>query len=159
MSSTGALPIWTTGIFPGGKRRVSDIEYLATIESGNGPGNATLESSQVQVTTTGIGATLTATGGKDLYIARAKVSSESPIQVPSGFLVIELQQNGTPIETFTMSTEIDQSGQYEFKNIGHKVDATQTWRLNVITNTSNGHDIETMIECIEIDDGVSPRLV
>jgi len=145
---------------------VSDIEYLATIESGNGPGNSTLrtDNSGSPRTTTGTLATLTAATGKDLYLAKAVVT----VTLDSGnspTATIELRQNGTPIEAYEYITSINfgagramQPGasQYIFQIIGKKVDAAETWTLEV-TAESNA-EIKGSIECVEIDDGVSPRL-
>jgi len=63
---------WITFVLPR-RRRVSDIEYLATIESGNGPGNSTLRTDEGFLSATGDLATLTAAASKDLYLASGKV--------------------------------------------------------------------------------------
>jgi len=49
------------------------------------------------------------------------------------------------------------SWEYEFKNIGYKVDATEIIKLEVIAIDSQV-DVEGFIQCIQIADGVSPRL-
>ena len=62
---------WITFVSPSGivvrvrEDDVGDIEYLATIESGNGPGNATLKEDDGSLSVTGTLATITAGTGKD----------------------------------------------------------------------------------------------
>ena len=88
MSSTGALPIWKTAIFPGAKRRVSDIEYLSTIESGvSVPAGAVLRTDEGTLSATGDLALITATGGKDMYLAKAKISARLEARTEGSIIV------------------------------------------------------------------------
>lgn len=147
------------------KRRLSDIEFLAIKEYGG-----KLVNDEGVKTTTGDLATLTANSGKDLYVARAKVSctpSSVGIGASSGSATIELKVNGTVVETASYSWAARStasnnfgSGQfawdYEFKDIGHKVDATQVIKLEVSSiSTAN---VEGFIEGFEEDDGNSPQV-
>jgi len=143
------------------RRQVSDIEYLATIESGNGSGNSILKNNEGSRTTAGTLATVTPTGTDDLYLAGASISHEGRT-TGNTVLVVELRQNGTVIETFrgdrSVPSDTGATTVYHFNQKGHKVDGSaQTWTLEVIS-IGTGDAVEGNIECIEIDDGVSPRL-
>lgn len=108
-------------------------------------------------------ATLTASSGKDMFLARAKcvifanaLQNSTPIAA-----TVELKVNGIVIETFKLSWENTSPGigvlnqVYEFANIGHKVLATQIIKLE-FSNVSSFTDAEGTIECVEEDTGVDP---
>jgi len=84
------------------KKRLSDIEYLAIKEFGG-----KLVKNEGFLSATGTLATLTAASGKDMYIARAKVvfyknTAGSTVSIADK---VELQINGTAVETATFSHE------------------------------------------------------
>jgi len=140
--------------------RLSDIEFLMIKEF-----DGKLRKNEGTISVTGTLATLTAATGKDLYLARAKVSIRMLSTSVAANCVIELQVNGVVVETFIFLVA-EASGSagwvavvddhYEFKNIGHKVDAAQVIRLEVTVESNCV--IEGTIECVEEDDGVSPAI-
>jgi len=142
-------------------RKLSDIEYLSIKEF-----DGKLVKNEGFLSATGTLATLTASGGKDMYIARAKIVGYQ-IGGETGFGVkvkVELQINGTAVETGIIAqigntaTGVGmQTMDYEFKNIGHKVAATQVIKLEVTTLSAN-HDVEGFIECFEETTGASPAI-
>ncbi len=158
---------WITFVSKGG-RKVSDIEYLATIESGNGAGNSILVKNTGEALNGGTGdlGTLTAAGGKDLYLVGASVSAKWTSSVNRGEIQVDLLVNGARIESwFSLNSDILSSGSwgsnsnhYHFKSKGFKVDATQIIKLDVITNSAATMDLVGTVFGIEIDDGESPRL-
>jgi len=110
-------------------------------------------------------ASLTASVGKDMYLASAKccVFANAPINDVSETR-IELKINDVIIETAQISIQggsgVSQGkgmayGEYEFKNIGRSVEAGEVIKLEVaaIATTS---DVEGMIECVEVDTGDDP---
>ena len=110
------------------------------------------------LTVTGDLATLTASGGKDMYLARAQITWFSNTTNPSAVAdECVLRINGTIIETSKSSLDGDsmQGLVYEFKNIGHKVLTTEIIKLEVITLDTET-DIEGFIECYEEDTGADP---
>jgi len=135
----------------------ADIGFLAKKEF-----DGKLRTNEGIVTTTGDLATLTATAGKDMYLARAKISASNPDTTQARFtLKVELTLNGIVIETCIAEAVIATAAQYyvdyEFKvGIGQKVAATQIIKLAVTTNDSNTWVIEGAISCIEEDTGASP---
>ncbi len=144
------------------KGRLSDIEFLAIKEFGG-----KIVSNEGTVTTTGDLATLTANSGKDMYLAKAKVSV-MPNTLATGIspYLVELKINGTTVESFNGVMEADTgvdyaeqgNPQYEFINIGRKVAATQIIKLEVITNTGNDQTFEGSILCFEEATGDSPQI-
>ena len=142
------------------KKRLSDIEYLAKKEF-----DGKLKKSEGFLSVAGDLATLTASSGKDMYIARAKVtffvntSTGAPIVVADE---VVLKINGVIVETGKYSLRISTDAgvaafSYEFKNIGHKVAATQIIKLEVITLDTET-DVEGFIECFEETTGESPQI-
>lgn len=109
--------------------------------------------------------TLTAGAGKDLYIVSAKVQwgVETTNTSLSDALdnLCELKLNGTVFESSrfghriqlreTMPAVFDS----HFKNMGHKVAATQVIKLEVIAINVDIL-IEGFIECIEVPTGLNP---
>ena len=149
-----------------GKKRVSDIEYLCTIASGSGPGNATLVKNEGFKSAAGDLATLTAASAKDLYIVRAKciIYANTNATFSDASNSVVLLVNGSVVETASTSLGTQSNAftsqpgwEYEFKNIGYKVDATEIIKLEVIT-LGTSSDVEGFIQCIQIDDGVVPQL-
>ena len=97
-----------------------------------------------------------------MYIARAKIvfADDSTISGSAILNKVELQINGLTVETAIHSQLISTStGQltfeYEFKNIGHKVAATQIIKLEVITLDPDV-TVEGFIECFGETTGESP---
>ena len=109
--------------------------------------------------TTGDVASITAASGKDLYAAKAKVNMVYDGAGTSG-TVIELKLNAVVKETFqfdgtVLSGTTPQPTNYEFVNIGQKVAATQTIKLEVIL-VGTGDHIESTIVCFIVDTGTDP---
>jgi len=153
---------WVQFLKKGGAGRLSDIEYLAIKEF-----DGKLVKNEGFLSATGTLATLTASAGKDMYVASAKVIFY--LNVAGGATAIadkvELQINGTVVETATSSQEhtgaTSESGiaawSYEFKNIGYKVTESQVIKLEVITLDSEV-DVEGYVQCIEETTGESPQI-
>jgi len=137
---------------------MSDILFLSTKEF-----LGKLRHDDGSLSATGDLATLTANTAKDMYLARAKVIfflNNSNTQSVADAVVLKV--NGTIVETakstLTMESTFDAGMQvfsYEFSNIGHKVDAGQVIKLEVITLDADTN-VEGFIECFEEDNGVSP---
>lgn len=113
--------------------------------------------------TTGNLCTLTAATNKDLYLTAAKVVFFSTDTI-NGTAVkdeVVLKVNDTIVETVKQSyagaggdggiASID----YEFKNIGHKVDATEVLKLQVIKLDAET-EVEGFIQAIEVPDNQNP---
>jgi len=136
-------------------RRLSDIEYLA-IKAFD---TKLKKNMGAQRTTAGTLATLTASSGKDLYLAVAKINvAYDGSGTPA--CVIELQLDGTGIETYnydnSAATAFKQQDSYEFTNIGDKVAATEVIRLEVISVANV--KIEGFIKGFEEATGDSPAI-
>jgi len=151
---------WVTSFFPkkGGKRKVSDIEFLSIKEK-----EGKLKKNEGSLVSAGDLATLTASAGKDMYLARAKcnIHLDGTNTVAIGDEIV-LKINGVIVETYKtthgMATAADGSGQiYEFKNIGHKVLASEIIKLEVITLDTQS-EAEGFIECFEETTGESPQI-
>ena len=97
--------------------------------------------------------TLTASAGKDMYLAKAKVNWET---VGVGDLTIELDVNGVVIETYEVTFVASDVGHYEYLSSGFKVLATQIIKLEV-TSEVNGRVHGTLI-CFEEDTGTNPSV-
>jgi len=143
----------------GRAKKLSDIEFLSIKEF-----DGKLKKNEGSLTGTGTLATLTASSGKDLYIARAKVIYRPLVGIAgTENAKIELQLNGVVIETAIFNSQSATTGNgmgyapYEFKNIGHKVLATQVIKLEV---TGFGGDVilEGFVECFEETTGESPQI-
>jgi len=140
-------------LFKVGKgRKLSDIEFLAIKEF-----DGKLKKNEGVKTTTGDLATLTATSGKDMYIARAKITVYNDGGgTGASQNVVVLKINGIIIETSGTRVNLT-SESYEFKNMGHKVAATQIIKLEVITINA-AISIEGFIECFEETTGETPQI-
>ena len=121
-----------------------------------------LKSDEGFLSATGDLCTLTAASGKDLYLTTAKVvlftNSSSSVAALADEVVLKV--NGVVVETTKHSwISGTQTGtatlDYEFRNIGHKVDATQILKLEVITLDVDT-DVEGFIQAIEVPDGENP---
>ena len=139
---------------------MSDIEYLCIKEF-----DAKLRKTEGFLSAAGDLATLTASSGKDMYIARANCTFFANSTNTSALAdEVVLKINGTIVETAKSSMLADTANRdgvmvhnYEFKNIGHKVAATQIIKLEVITIDSQV-DVEGFIECFEEATGDSPQV-
>jgi len=137
---------------------MSDILFLSVKEHAN-----KLVKNEGFSSTTGDLATLTASSGKDMYLARAKVVFYTNNTVNTTGDEVVLKVNGTVIETVKHSSGIANTGisggngvfAYSFENIGHSVAATQVIKLEVITLGSDT-DVEGFVECFEETTGESP---
>ena len=140
------------------KKRLSDIEFLAKKEF-----DGKLVRNEGTKSAVGTLCTLTASSGKDMYIARAKCifHANTAIGFEEVANKVELQLNGIVFETAIISMEFGSGGgsvgaiEYDFKNIGGKVAATQVIKLEVITMTGSV-DVEGFVECFEETTGASP---
>jgi len=143
---------WFQGL--GGKRRLSDIEFLAKKDF-----DGKIRSVEGFLSAAGDLATLTATSGKDMYLARAGVVFV--LNNPTGSVTLDevvLKMNGTIIETVKFTSHgASKTGTlvYEFKNIGQKVAATQIIKIEVITLDPET-DVEGFIEVFEETTGETP---
>lgn len=107
-------------------------------------------------------ATLTASTGKDMYIARAKITVFNNDQAGNSLVdEVVLKINGTIVETAKGSVSYAANlfvpqWTYEFKNMGHTVAATEIIKIEVIALDATS-DVEGFIECFEEDTGADPR--
>lgn len=141
-----------------------DIAFLAKKEF-----DGKLRENEGSRSTIGTLATLTATSGKDMYLAKAKVnvfqnSNTAPTTV-SANITIELQANGIVQETYqtilpwdTNPTFSPPNANYEFVISGIKVSATQVIKLEV-TAIGVDVDVEGVITCFEETTGEDPSVV
>jgi len=143
-----------------GKKRLSDIEFLA-IKDFDGK----LRQDDGVVTTSGDVATLTATAGKDMYLAKAAITTSFTVgSAGTKTLNVELKLNGVTVETYTReygstgAQQGDSADNYEFINIGQKVAATQIIKLEVTGNTGSLFNTTGTIVCFEETTGESPQI-
>lgn len=131
---------------------MSDLQYLAVKEF-----EGKVVKNNGTVTSTGTLAILTAAGGKDLYIAKAKISARS---TSTGIILeIGLSVDGITVELFTfITTSNNLSTDYDFIIKGLKVLPTKNIQLVVNTNTSNNFNVKGVIEGWEEDTGTSPQI-
>ena len=123
---------------------MSEILFLSVKEHAG-----KLRSAEGIATAAGDVASLTANTGKDMYLASAKVTFalEGLSNQQAAFDEVVLKINGTVVETAKSSMVITagEGGNtvhtYEFKNIGHKVAASQIIKMEAITV-----DADTTIE-------------
>jgi len=149
---------WFSGI-RGKSGRLSDIEFLAKKDF-----DGKLVKNEGFLSAAGDLATLTANSGKDMYIARANCVFFSNVNGSRSVAdEVVLKINGVIVETVKFSHREVSTGtgvvsmSYDFKNIGHKVAATQIIKLEVITLDTEV-DVEGFIECFEEDTGVDPTI-
>ncbi len=140
-----------------GKGKLSDIEFLSIKEF-----NSKLVENQSSRTTTGVLATLTASSGKDLYLAGAKVSVKRTA-VGSGdtAITVQLQVNAVVQETFVCHLAsnglADLHEVYEFKLKGVKVLTTEVIKLQ-LTAIGSETTVAGMIQGFEEDTGKTPQI-
>jgi len=140
---------WIPFLKKRGGKKLSDIEFLAIKEF-----DGKLRSNEGALAANGTLCTLTANTGKDMYIARAKVILRGASKTGTA----ELTVNGTVVETVDLATGSSSiNTEYEFKNVGHKVAATEIIKIE-ITASSATPVYEGFIECFEEDTGESPQI-
>ena len=138
------------------KGKLSDIEFLAIKEF-----DSKLRTNEGGLDgATGDVATLTANTGKDMYLAKAKISSGYDGTGTLG-LVAELSLNGTVVETVYSNGAVGNIGimdqNYEFVNIGQKVAAGEIIKI-AVTGIGTGIHVEGTVVCFEEDTGADPRI-
>jgi len=162
LSSTGALPIWLTILQKGD--RLSDIEFLSIKEFGN---KLKTNTGQQADGGTGNTATLTASGGKDLYLAKATVTFRRDALHTGGPRVLEvtLVANGTIKDRLEFS-EVGSSTNGPWGNggitvpftvQGIKVLAGETIVIDVVTSNADV-DISGTLVGFEEDTGTTPQV-
>jgi len=140
----------------GGAVTLSDIMFLAKKEF-----DGKLRKDQGILSTTGNLAILTANTDKDMYIARAKVTFYNNTNTSAIVNEVALKINNVIVESTDYSSVFTVPGGgvvalvYEFKNIGHKVAAGETIRLDVISLDAEV-DVAGFIECWEENTGETP---
>ena len=152
---------WILFLSPRGGRKLSDIEFLSIKTFGS-----KIVTDENPLSTTGDLATLTASSGKDMYLAAAKVVFYmNATDGQSTGDQVDLLVNGTVVETARASlarssgiTGADSTVVYEFKNVGLKVAATQIIKLEVIAIDATT-DVEGFLTCFEEATGESPAIV
>jgi len=143
---------WIHALFRRGGR-LSDIEYLSIKEF-----DGKLVQNDSTRTTTGDLATLTASSGKDMYLAIARVDVGTTDNTVDDTLV-RLLINGTVIEAVRFELDGDGIGwsSFTFASKGFKVAATQIIKLEVI-NIGTNHLVEGTLICFEEATGESPQI-
>lgn len=143
-------------------KRLSDIEFLAIKEF---DGKLVTNTGQQADGGTGNAATLTASGGKDLYLAEAQVTVR--LDIASALILgeITLVANAVIKDRWEFSFE-DQGGgsstgqitqTHDFIVKGIKVAATQTIILDVVASNAD-FDITGTLVGFEEDAGASPAV-
>ena len=146
----------------GGKKRLSDIEYLSIKEF-----DSKLVQADGTATATGDLASLTASSGKDMYLAKARINvgytGATGLNEVGANIVLKV--NGTVVETVNArfirsSVEIDSvmTYNYDFSNIGQKVAATEIIKLEVISISSTSITVAGALVCFEETTGDSPAI-
>jgi len=142
-------------------KRLSDIEYLAIKEFDS---KLVTNTGQQADGGTGNAAILTASGGKDLYLARAKVIAR--IDVVSNIILgeVTLVANSVIKDRWEFSahhsTQVAGSIltlEHEFAVQGIKVAATQTIVIDVVSSDAD-YDITGTLVGFEEDTGASPAV-
>ena len=139
-------------------RRLSDIEYLSIKEFGG-------KLRQANGTLSGLGdlATLTATAGKDMYVARARISMNTNLN-QRGTFTVQLKANGVVVGQAGIQSVITSGigsygSMYEFAASGIKVAATQIIKLEVTTaQIAGGPKVFGELVVFEEDTGASPAI-
>lgn len=106
--------------------------------------------------------TLTAAASKDLYLSAAQVVfyADTTTVNTSGDEVV-LKVDGAIVETAkaSLAKGTTDSGNsafvYDFRNLWHKVDATQILKLEAITLDA-ATEVEGVIQAVEVPDGQNP---
>lgn len=151
-----------TGV-KGGKRKLSDIEFMSIKEFGG-----KLRYVQGQVTTTTTLCTITANTGKDMYLAKAHVTlAMSSTGATASNVQAKLYLNGTLVEQTrasftTYNSRYDGAGggnsalEYDFKNVGRKVSAGQIIKIEATCPTNTV--VSGTLVCFEETTGSSPKI-
>lgn len=139
---------------------MGDIEFLSIKEF-----DGKLRQDNSVRTTTGDLATLTASGGKDMYLAKAKINViNNNLAAGAVLATVVLKINGVIVETaefvfvnFTGDT-ISSVGEsdYEFIVIGFSVLTTQIIKLELTVATNA--KVTGSIVCFEEDTGITPKV-
>jgi len=144
---------WLVFLKESGKR-LSDIEFLAIKEF-----DSKLVDNEAVQAATGTGATLTASSGKDLYLAGAQITIFRDTS-SSWTVTAELQANGVVLETIQsqgfVSADTLTSNTISFKAIGNKVAATQVLKIEITVSTNA--TTESFIQGFEETTGESPAV-
>ncbi len=115
-----------------------------------------LKTAEGTVTAVGDICSLTASTGKDLYLAKAKISASSATST-SGNISIELKADGVVKETYSinLTTTVggDSSENYEFVVSGIKVNAGQIIKLESIIHTNAFMTVNGILEAWEESSG------
>ena len=137
----------------GGKKRLSDIEFLAIKEF-----DGKLKQSDGSIFATGDVATITASSGKDMYLARAKITISSTSTAGTSSTVV-LKVNGTVVGTTVARLDDTSNGTYvyEFASSGLKVAATEIIKIEVTIYGTN-QTISGELICFEETTGESPQI-
>ena len=144
-----------------GKKRLSDIEYLAIKEFGS----KLRQNDGEQDGSSGDLATLTANTGKDMYIANAhaNASMNTGASNPSGTITVVLKINAVIVDTVKFVFRLDSGSivptfqRWDFP-FGFKVSAGQVIKIEVTTGDAQVYCAGSLT-CFEEDTGVSPAIV
>lgn len=120
---------WLVFLKESGKKRLSDIEYLSIKEFGGKRVDADAETAITNTSTETDIVTVTASSGKDMYLAGAKMKSTGTV-VTTTNVTYRLFANGVELEKVTFTGEGPNSEQsFNFLTKGVKVAATQIIKL------------------------------
>lgn len=143
-------------------RLSGDLAFIAKKEF-----DGKIRTNEGVVTTNANVATLTATTGKDMYLATAKCSVKGTSISAVAEVDVELLINGVVHETFIYRSNYGTGGSvskntfdcqaYEFKNIGQKVAAGQIIKLQTVAISNC--EVEGYLECWEESTGTDPTVI
>ncbi len=145
-------------------RRLSDIEYLAIKEF-----DGKLVHNDGNVTAAGDVCTLTASGGKDMYLGRARIMVTAEVSAAApGTAIVSLLLNGVVIEstrveviaaaqTSNAGAAGSSSQDFTFALSGAKVAAGEIIKIEATTVDANV-SVYGMIVCFEETTGASPAV-
>ena len=143
---------WIHALF-GRRKRLSDIEFLAIKEF-----DGKLVENEGFLSAAGDLATLTASAGKDMYLAEAKLSVSIDAASVLEQSIISLVVNGIVRETYesTMQSLGTSSDNYEFAVKGVKVSSGQIIKLEADFVDATTLQIEAVMVLFEENEGASP---
>lgn len=143
-----------------GGAEMSDIQFLSIKEF---DGKLVTDNGTLAVGIMGDLATLTASGGKDMYLGKARISVTASTDTNDTRCTAVLNVNGVPKEPVKIviaggndGTKSVTTYDYEFELTGLKVTTTQIIKIDV-TQNSNAL-IEGVLECFEEDTGTTPQI-
>lgn len=156
------FPFVTFPTLIGGKRKLSDIEYLAIKEFG---GKLKTDSGVTTGTAAQDIATLTASSGKDMYLASAKISircgtsniSDASVQLSANGVVIGEYRGSFMNSAVGRNAGATSADNFEFAIKGVKVAATQIIKMRA-TTIGSSIIIAGELVCFEETTGVSPKI-